>query len=182
MTIVSTDIKHELNSSTPGNALTVNSLRKVNYPLTPSSDTSETTTSSMVSELIHISSIPGESGDSISTAHMLPWVCLSDHQDDLIACFDCLLIGCGLSLIKPLDEKQYTTFECGLIFSTFIFSSDKDYTDSAGLNSIPDVGSTMEVSWYHFVSHIIFPVFPKMPKKLQTLEEIVQWVFFPTSF
>jgi len=88
------EIKHEVNTSTCG-PNSVNSLRKVNFPLTPSSDTSETTTS-LVSDLIHITSVPGESGDSVSSSQML--------------------------------------------------QSEKDFTDSAGLNSLPDVGSTMEVS------------------------------------
>ena len=50
-------------------------------------------------------------------------------------------------------------FSCGVVWLNFqnfkiscfsFFRSEKDFTDSAGLNSLPDVGSTMEVSWCHF--------------------------------
>ena len=41
---------------------------------------------------------------------------------------------------------KFSNFPC---FS-FFYRSEKDFTDSAGLNSLPDVGSTMEVSWCHF--------------------------------
>ncbi|KAF6031646.1 hypothetical protein EB796_010041 [Bugula neritina] len=88
-------IKGELKHPTDVNSTNINisSLKKLHYPLTPSSDTSDITSSA---DLIHITSLPGESGDTATSRQ--------------------------------------------------IIVSNKEYTDSAGLNSIPDVASTMEVS------------------------------------
>ena len=67
------ELKHaELNST---GSVTVNSIRKLNYPLTPSSDTSDPPTSIM-SDLI-ITSIPGESGDSLTPQTRLTYVFLT---------------------------------------------------------------------------------------------------------
>lgn len=58
------DLKNSYSTTSPAS-----SVRKLNYPLTPSSDTSETV--SVVNDIIHMSNMPGESGDSVDGKPLL---------------------------------------------------------------------------------------------------------------